>query len=151
MVLVKAFDLSQTHQQLFRKDYHTDMIKCNLKEILRKRNVTAQELHDFTKTPLSTISNLRNNKAQSISFQTISNICGFLSIAPEELFSYNDMDYIPNVTKVYAKINYEQIDSTHDLLSISGLKGILKVTMIDSGQINIGEPEFQWECGENIE
>lgn len=77
------------------------------------------------------ISKIRNNKTQSINLQVLSDLCGYLMITPGELFSHNDLDFILQMTDIQVKVNYEQIDATHDLLSVTKLHGFLDVEIIE--------------------
>lgn len=65
-----------------------------LKEILKERKITSQELSDMTGIPLGTISEYRSNRRKEPSLSNGLKIADALHIDPHELFSeaiFNDL------------------------------------------------------------
>lgn len=64
------------------------MIKIELNEILKERNMTAKELSEIINLTEANLSILRSGKAKAIRFSTLEAICKALSCNPGDILKY---------------------------------------------------------------
>lgn len=64
------------------------MIKCNLSRILGEKRITIKEVHEKTGLSRNTISNLYNEKAGRVDFDTLEKLCEFLNCNISDLLEY---------------------------------------------------------------
>ena len=64
------------------------MIKCNLSTLMGKNKFTIQDVHEKTRLSRNTISNLYNEKAGRIDFETIEKLCDLFDCTVCELLEY---------------------------------------------------------------
>lgn len=64
------------------------MIKCHLSRILGEKRLTIKAVHEKTGLSRNTISNLYNEKAGRIDFDTLEKLCCFLNCSVCELLEY---------------------------------------------------------------
>jgi len=67
------------------------MIKCNLKILLAKRNLKITKVSNDTGISRTTLTSLASNYAKGIHFDTLENLCNYLKISPNDLFT-TDME-----------------------------------------------------------
>lgn len=68
------------------------MIKSNLRNILRDKNISATSLATISKVSRTAINQLVNNTSSGIQFDTINKICCTLGIKVEDLLLYSPFD-----------------------------------------------------------
>ena len=61
------------------------MIHCNLSMLMGKYRYSIEDIHQRTGLARKTISNLYNDKAMRIDFQTLEKLCAALNCSVEEL------------------------------------------------------------------
>lgn len=82
-----------------------DMIKFNLKKVMKQKNLNISQLNEMTGISRNSLSLLINGKSQGVQFETIEKITRALNIGIEELFekSFNDIKIVfgnlYNITK----------------------------------------------------
>ena len=64
------------------------MIKCNLSRILGEKRITIKEVHEKTGLSRNTVSNLYNEKAGRVDFDTLEKLCICLSCNIGDLLEY---------------------------------------------------------------
>lgn len=67
------------------------MIKSNLKILLAKRNLKITKVSNDTGISRTTLTSLASNYAKGIQFDTLENLCNYLKISPNDLFT-TDME-----------------------------------------------------------
>ena len=65
-------------------------IRCNLRVLMAEHYYNIQDVKDRTKLSRTTISNLANNNATGVQYDTMVQLCEFFSCLPGDLFSYVD-------------------------------------------------------------
>lgn len=125
------------------------MIRFNLSVLLAERNLKITKVSKDTGISRTTLTSLASNNSKGIQFDTINTLCKYLSINPEDLFSYIPFDIVtPKITsetKAYPEILENQIiiqqelieaqknDTTHFciVLNFNTIKFITGNTIID--------------------
>ncbi|MEI8390604.1 MAG: helix-turn-helix transcriptional regulator [bacterium] len=64
------------------------MIKCNLSRILGEKRITIKEVHEKTGLSRNTVSNLYNEKAGRVDFDTLEKLCICLNCNIGDLLEY---------------------------------------------------------------
>lgn len=83
------------------------IIKVNLKELLKERNMTLSDLSKITGITMKTLSAFQNQKVESVQFNTIEKVTYALDIAVEDL--------ITKVTTTYEiSLSFEDIYNTNE-------------------------------------
>lgn len=72
-------------------------VKCNLSTLMGKNRYTIKEVHEKTGLARGTISNLYNDKATRIDFETISRLCKLFDCDISALLSFGNADSTLNV------------------------------------------------------
>ena len=70
------------------------MIKSNLATLLAERNLKITKASEDTGISRTTLTSLASGNAQGIQFDTIDNLCIYLSVAPGDLFLYVPFDIV---------------------------------------------------------
>ena len=68
------------------------MIHCNLALLLTERNLKITKVAADTGISRTTLTTLSNNYGQGIQFATLNTLCKYLSVTPEQFFSYVPFD-----------------------------------------------------------
>jgi putative transcriptional regulator len=66
------------------------MIKSNLKQILKEKELTFKEIALDTDIVPDTISRIANNKSKGVRWEVIEKICNYFDISVGELFYYEN-------------------------------------------------------------
>ena len=66
------------------------MIKIELTEILKEKNMTSKELAVKVDLTEANLSILRSGKAKAIRFSTLDRICSVLECAPGDILKYSE-------------------------------------------------------------
>lgn len=92
-------------------------IECNLRVLMAERKLNIQNLKDLTTLSRTTISNLFNNNAVGVRYETLVQLCDALNCTPGDLFSYkkNKQENEERTSKVF----YRCLDCGHEE-SLSG-------------------------------
>lgn len=61
-------------------------IHCNLSTLMGKNRYTIQDVHQQTGLSRNTISNLYNDKASRIDYETVEKLCNLFGCSLEDLF-----------------------------------------------------------------
>ena len=61
-------------------------VHCNLSTLMGKRRFSIQDVHTLTGLSRSTVSNLYNDKATRIDFDTLEKLCSLFECSANELF-----------------------------------------------------------------
>lgn len=61
-------------------------VHCNLSTLMGKKRFTIQEVHIQTGLSRNTISNLYNDKASRIDYETVEKLCSLFDCSLDELF-----------------------------------------------------------------
>lgn len=69
------------------------MIKCNLAEILARRELKIRDVSEATGVSRTTLTALNYNQGKGVQFETLDKICTFLDISPGELFSHFPFEF----------------------------------------------------------
>lgn len=67
-------------------------LQCQLSTLMGKNRMTIQEVHDRTKLSRTTISNLYNDKATRIDYDTIEKLCSLFNCEIAELLCIEEGD-----------------------------------------------------------
>lgn len=70
------------------------MIRCNLSLLLAERNLKITKVAADTGISRTTLTSLANNYGQGIQFVTLNTLCKYLSVTPEQFFSYVPFDIV---------------------------------------------------------
>ncbi len=71
-------------------------VHCNLSTIMGSRRCSIEEVHQKTGLARKTISNLYNDRATRIDFETLAKLCAALNCGIEELLVIEDSDIAIN-------------------------------------------------------
>ena len=66
------------------------MIKCHLSKMLGEKRITIKEVHEKTGLSRNTISNIYNEKAKMVDFDTLEKLCRFLNCQIGDLLELAD-------------------------------------------------------------
>jgi len=69
------------------------MIKINLSELLKDRQMSSKELTQVIDITEANLSILRSGKAKAIRFSTLDSICKALNCQPGDILEYIEGDY----------------------------------------------------------
>ena len=61
-------------------------VHCNLSTLMGKRRYSIQDVHERTGLSRSTVSNLYNDRASRIDFETLEKLCSLFECSASELF-----------------------------------------------------------------
>ncbi len=65
-------------------------MRCNLSTLMGSQRLTIQDIHELTSLSRTTISNLYNDKASRIDFDTIEKLCKALNCRIDDLLCLED-------------------------------------------------------------
>lgn len=67
-------------------------VHCNLSTLMGMKRYSIQDVHSQTGLSRNTISNLYNDKASRIDYETIEKLCNLFECTPNELFEVKTID-----------------------------------------------------------
>ena len=67
-------------------------LHCRLSTLMGMKRYTIQDVHNHTGLSRNTVSNLYNDKATRIDYDTIEKLCVLFECTPNELFDISFMD-----------------------------------------------------------
>ena len=73
------------YKYMWKREWGKIMIHCNLSMLMGKYRYSIEDIHQRTGLARKTISNLYNDKAMRIDFQTLEKLCAALNCSVEEL------------------------------------------------------------------
>ena len=68
-------------------------VHCTLSTLMGKHRYSIQDMHDKTGLSRNTISNLYNDRATRVDYETIDKLCMALDCTISELFDHQKQDY----------------------------------------------------------
>lgn len=129
------------------------MIRYNLAKLMIDRNISATTMFNDIGIARSTISKISNNHTDKISIDTLSKICNYLNVTPNEFFDYIPIEYnfevefsnYSNFDDLIEEFYINQSETKYDqiLLNISFIKyGNEKIMIGYTGSCSIHQEGF---------
>ena len=69
-------------------------VHCNLSTLMGKKRYSIQDVHALTGLSRSTVSNLYNDKATRIDFDTLEKLCSLFKCSANDLFEVNPSEKV---------------------------------------------------------
>lgn len=107
------------------------MIKIKLKELLKERNMTLNELSQITGISAKTLSLFQNQKTESVHYKTLEKICITLNIKIQDIIEVVSEEEQVEVDKLEVFISLSDDNGPHDILKVP-FKQILSCRKLDN-------------------
>ncbi|WP_096186855.1 helix-turn-helix domain-containing protein [Evansella halocellulosilytica] len=121
-------------------------IHCNLRVLMAEKNMNIKDIFENTSLSRTTISNLYNNYANGVKYETLSQLCTFLDCQPGDLLTFYDVEIEIETDNIVNGLNveslYHQLKTGEDwseLINRTQLNTIVKLKY-NEGKFEFGLP-----------